>query len=424
MRRRAGERSQPMKRQPVITGLGIVSPIGVGVEKFWAAALAGRSGTGAPTLFDGSKAPAECRVVGEVRNFNPLDWMSPQTSRIAARFSQFGIAAARMARTDAGLDAAAIPSEALMVSVGTSMEGHADLGESTHAAHAKGRPVSSWATNEYPAHAATSHIAIDAGARAQTMTFATACAAGLDAIAWAQAEVKHGRARAVIAGGTEAPLSAFSLTFFHAAGVLATWKGAPDEASRPFDQWRSGLVLAEGAAMVVIEDEEFARARGAQIYARVLGFASTSEGAHLRKVDPTGVAVARVITMALDQAGLDAKDIDFISAHGNSMPDYDAAETAGIRTALRSHAWNIPVSSLKSMCGQALSASSAMQVVSSCLSMRDNIVPPTINYRVPDPRCDLDYVPNVARVTRVRHTLIHAHSLGGSHAAMILGAPD
>ena len=413
-----------MKRQPVITGLGIVSPIGIGVEKFWSAALAGRSGIGTPTLFDASKAPAPSQVVGEVRDFNPLDWMSSQTAKIAARFSQFGLAAAQMARADSGLDTAGIPPGAIKVSVGTSMEGHADLGESTHAAHAKGRAVWPWATNEYPAHAATSHIAIDAGARAQTMTFATACAAGLDAIAWAQSEVRHGRARAVIAGGTEAPLSAFSLTFFHAAGVLATWKGAPDEASRPFDLWRSGLVLAEGAAIVVVEDEESARARGVPIYARILGFASTSEGAHLRKVDPTGSAVALAMTMALDQAGLHARDIDFISAHGNSMPDYDAAETAGIKRAFGAHAWNIPVSSLKSMCGQALAASSAMQVVSSCLSLRDTIVPPTINYRVPDPRCDLDYVPNVARVTRVRHALIHAHSLGGSHAAMILGPSD
>jgi 3-oxoacyl-[acyl-carrier-protein] synthase II len=413
-----------MKRQPVITGLGIVSPIGIGAEKFWAGALAGRSGIGTPTLFDASKAPSECRVVGEVRDFNPVDWMPSQTARLAARFSQFGIAASKMARADSKLDDAGFAPDEIKVSVGTSMEGHADLGESTHAAHARGRPISQWATNEYPAHAVTSHIALDAGAHAQTMTFATACAAGLDAIGWAQSEVRNGRARAVIGGGTEAPLSAFSLTFFHAAGVLSTWKGAPDEASRPFDQWRSGLVLSEGAAIVVIEDEEFARARGAQIYARILSFASTSEGIHLRKVDPNGVAVARAITMALDQAGLEAREVDFISAHGNSMPDYDAAETAGIKLALGAHAWNTPVSSLKSMCGQALAASSAMQVVSSCLSMRDNIVPPTINYKVPDPRCDLDYVPNSARVTRVRHALIHAHSLGGSHAVMILGAPD
>ena len=413
-----------MKRQPVITGLGIVSPIGIGVEKFWVAALAGRSGIGTPTLFDSSKLPLEYRAIGEVRGFNPLDWMPPQTARMAGRFSQFGIAAARMARDDSGLDAAGIPPEYLKVSVGTTMNGQVDLGESTFASFLKGRPLSPWTTNEYPAHAATSHIAIDSGAHAQTTTFATACAAGLDAIGWAQTEVRGGHARAAIAGGTEAPLSAYSLMLFHSVGVLTKWPGAPEEASRPFDQWRSGLVLAEGAAMIVIEDEEFARARGASIYARILSFASTSEGAHLRKVDESGEAVASAMTMALNQAELDARDIDFICAHGNSMLDYDAAETAGIKRVFRTHAWNVPVSSLKSMCGQALAASSAMQVVSTCLAMRDDIVPPTINYRVQDPKCDLDYVPNVARVTRVRNALIHAHSLGGSHVAMILGAPD
>jgi 3-oxoacyl-[acyl-carrier-protein] synthase II len=412
-----------MKRQPVITGLGIVSPIGIGIDKFWAAALAGRSGIGRPTLFDASKLPAECQIVGEARSFNPLDWMPSQTARMAGRFSQFGIAAAKMARSDSRLDTARIPQERLKVSVGTSMNGQVDLGETTFAAFLKGRPVSPWTTNEYPAHAATSHIAIDAGAHAQTTTFSTACAAGLDAIGWAQTEVRRGEAVAAIAGGTEAPLSAYSLTLFHSVGVLSKWTGPPEEASRPFDQWRSGLVLAEGAALAVLEDEECARARGASIYARVLSFASTSEGAHLRKVDESGEAVASAIAMALDQAELNARDLDFVCAHGNSMPDYDVAETAGIKRALRGHAWNIPISSLKSMCGQALAASSAMQVVTACLAIRDDIVPPTINYRVPDPRCDLDYVPNTSRTTRVRNALIHAHSLGGSHVAMILGAP-
>jgi 3-oxoacyl-[acyl-carrier-protein] synthase II len=413
-----------MKRQPVITGLGIVSPIGIGVEKFWAAALAGRSGIGTPTLFDASKLPPDCRIVGEVHGFNPLDWMPAQTARMAGRFSQFGVAAAKMAREDANLDSAGIAPEDITVSVGTSMNGQADLGESTFSAFLRSKPISAWTTNEYPAHAATSHVAIDAAVRGQAMTFSTACAAGLDAIGWAQEEIRRGRATAAIAGGTETPLSAYSLMLFHSVGVLSKWRGAPEEASRPFDQWRSGLVLAEGAAMVTIEDEEFARARGASIYARILGFASVSEGVHLRRVDESGATVAGAIAMALKQARLGVKDIDFICAHGNSMPDYDAAETAGIKRAFGGHAWNIPVSSLKSMCGQPLAAGSAMQVVASSLAMRDGAVPPTINYRVPDPSCDLDYVPNASRSTRVRNSLIHAHSLGGSHVTMVLGAPD
>ena len=206
--------------------------------------------------------------------------------------------------------------------------------------------------------------------------------------------------------------------------MLSRWLGPPEEASRPFDRLRAGLVLAEGAAALIVEDEDAARTRGVPIHARILGFASASEGAHLRKVDETGETVARALTLAIRRAGLEPRDIDFISAHGNSMPDYDAAETAGIKRAFGSHAWNVPVSSLKSMCGQALAASSAMQVVAACLSLRTQVIPPTVNYRVPDPQCDLDYVPNRARRARVRNVLIHAHSLGGSHVAMVLGTPD
>src|SRR5881396_2361674 len=396
-----------MKRQPVITGLGIVSPIGVGVEKFWAAACSGKSGISTPTSFDATMLPADCRVVGEVKDFDPLGWMPARMAKTAGRFSQFATAAAKMARLDAGLDTADLPPEQLKVSIGTSMNGQVDLGESTFAAFLQGKDVLPWTTNEYPAHAATSHIAIDAGAHGQTTTFSTACAAGLDAIGWAAEEIRRGQATAVIAGGTETPLSPYSLTLFHSVGVLSRWQGPPEEASRPFDRLRSGLVLAEGAAALIVEDADAARARGVPIHARILGFASASEGAHLRKVDETGETVARALTLAIRKSGLEPRDIDFISAHGNSMPDYDAAETAGIKRAFGSHAWNVPVSSLKSMCGQALAASSAMQVVAACLSLRTQVIPPTVNYRVPDPQCDLDYVPNHARRARVRNVLIH-----------------
>ena len=413
-----------MKRQPVITGLGIVSPIGVGVEKFWAAALAGKSGIRTPTSFDATKLPTDCRVVGEVNDFDPLDWMPPRVAKMAGRFSQFAVAAAKMARLDAGLDTADLPPDQFKISIGTSMNGQVDLGETTFAAFMRGEDVLPWTVLEYPAHAATSHIAIDAGIHGQTMTTSTACAAGLDAVGWAAEEIRRGDARAVIAGGTETPLSPYTLTLFHAVGVLSRWQGPPEEASRPFDRLRSGLVLAEGAAVVVIEDEEFAQARGAKIYARILSSTSGSEGGHLRKIDESGEGVASAMAAALKRAALAPTEIDYICAHGNSMPDYDVAETSGVKRVFQKHAWNIPISSLKSMCGQALAAASAMQVVSSCLMLRDQILAPTINYLLPDPDCDLDYVANVARRARVRQVLIHAQSLGGSHAAMILGAPD
>ena len=183
-------------------------------------------------------------------------------------------------------------------------------------------------------------------------------------------------------------------------------------------------MIAEGAAIVIVEDEENALARGAHIYARILGVGESSEGAHLRKVDETGAAGSRAMRSALENAGIMPSDIDYIAAHGNSMPDYDSAETASIKRVFGSRAYSMPVSSIKGMCGQALAASSAMQVVSVCLAMRDQIVPPTTNYQVPDPACDLDYVPNVARRARIRTSLLHTHSLGGSHGAMVLGVPD
>jgi 3-oxoacyl-[acyl-carrier-protein] synthase II len=413
-----------MKRQPVITGLGIVSPIGIGIEKFWSAALAGRSGIGRPTLFDASKLPSECQIVGEVRDFNPLEWMPARAVKTAGRFSQFAVAVAKMARVDSKLRPEEIPQDRVKVAIGTSLNGHIDVAEPNHDAFLRGSPVSPWAALEFPAHSATAHVAIDTKAGGQTTTFATACAAGLDAVSWAADQIRDGNASAVVAGATDTPLSEFMLRVFQSVGVLSKWQGPPDEASRPFDYWRSGLVLAEGAAALTIESQTDAQARNASIYARILGMASTTEGAHLRKVDETGESVARAIEGALQNADIAPREVDFICAHGNSMPDYDAAETAGIKRVFGRHAWNVPVSSTKSMCGQALAASSAMQVVVACLALKHQAIPPTINYEKLDPQCDLDYVPNLHRVARVRTVLVHAHSLGGAHVAMILAAQD
>jgi 3-oxoacyl-[acyl-carrier-protein] synthase II len=411
-----------MKRRAVITGLGIVSPIGVGVENFWAAARAGRSGIKTPTLFDASKLPRECQIVGEVSDFDVKQWMPGAAGRMAGRFSQFAVAAAKMARDDAKLDSAQIAPERVKVSIGTSMNGLTDVHQPNFETFLDRGFVSPWACLEYPAHAASSHVAIDSHARGQTASFATACAAGLDAITWAAQQIEGGLATAVIAGGTETPLSECTVMALHAVGVLPRWQGPPEEASRPFDRLRDGLVIAEGAAIVVVEDEESARSRRASIYAHIEGSGNASEGAHLRKVDQTGNVGSQAMRLALESADMEPRDIDYLAAHGNSMRDYDSAETASIKQVFGKHAWNMPVSSLKSMCGQALAASSAMQVVVGCLVLRHQIVSPTINYTMPDPSCDLDYVPNVSRAARVRSVLIHAHSLGGLHSAMVLRA--
>jgi 3-oxoacyl-[acyl-carrier-protein] synthase II len=412
-----------MARQAVITGLGIVSPIGVGVDAFWRSALAGRSGIGRPTLFEASNLPPECQIVGEVRDFDPRDWMPSPAWKMAGRFSQFAVAAAKMAGTDARLQATELPPRKLKVAIGTAANGQSDIEQPNMQSFLTGGGISPWGCLEYPAHAAASHVSIDANATGQTTTFASACAAGIDAIAWGAEQVRHGLAVAVLAGGTDAPLSEFTISVFHAVGVLSRWAGSPQEASRPYDALRSGLVLAEGAAVVVIEDEEHAVRRGAPIYARILGYAAQNEGRHLRKVDLTGQVASQVLEECLHVSNLRVDNIDYICGHGNSMTDYDTAETAAVKRTLGRAAWNVPISSAKSMCGQALAASSAIQVVASCLALRDQVIPPTINYEVPDPFCDLDYVPNRPRPARVRTVLIHAHSLGGSHVAMALSHP-
>jgi 3-oxoacyl-(acyl-carrier-protein) synthase len=328
-----------------------------------------------------------------------------------------------MARDDAKLDAAHIPPDRILVSLGTSMNGLVEATESV-GRFLRDDVVPPWMVLEYPGHAAASHLAIGAHARGQVAAFGTACVAGLDSIGWAAEKIRRGDATVVVAGGAETPLSAVTLEAFRSLGALSRWEGPPSEASRPFDKLRSGLVLAEGAGILIIEDEEHARARQAKIYARVASSASVTEARHMREVDSTGETVAQVLRLAMTRGGFSSRDIDYFCAHGNSLVDYDAAETAGIKLALGKQASNIPVSSIKSMCGQALAASGAMQAVVGCLAIRDHIAPPTINYHYPDPNCDLDYVPNRSRAARIHTVLIHAQSIGGSHSALLLSSPD
>ncbi len=344
--------------------------------------------------------------------------------KMAGRFSQFAVATCKMAVAEAHLQSGEIPADQIRVSFGSSMSGVVHIQEPTFSAFLRGENVLPWTVLEYSAHAATSHVSAEAGAMGHTASFATACCAGIDAVGWAADQVRRGLATAVISGATDTPLSPYVMTAFHASNTLSTWEGPPEAASRPFERSRSGLVLAEGAATVIVEDEASARSRNVPIYARILGFGSSSEGGELRTVDESGEATARAMSMAILDAGLRVEDIDYICAHGNAMVNYDIAETAGIKLAFGKQAASVPVSSIKSMCGHALGAAATMQIVTGCLVLRDSVVPPTINYDEPDPKCDLDYVPNVARRIRVRNVLIHSHSIGGTHMVMILGAPN
>jgi 3-oxoacyl-[acyl-carrier-protein] synthase II len=327
-----------------------------------------------------------------------------------------------MALSDSGLDAESRSLDGAKVVFGTSMSGLVDVQQPTFVSFLQGERVVPWVPHEYPGHAAASHVAHSIGARGQTTTIGTLCSAGMDAVGWAAEQVWRGQATIVIAGGAETPLSDFTMSAFYSAGVLSRWRGEPERASRPFDALRSGLVIGEGAAAVVIEEEAHARARGARIYAVIGGYESASEGGHLHRTDMTGETASGAMRAVLEQSELGPEDIDYFCAHGNAMVDYDVAETMAVKRTFGRSAYNFPVSSLKAMCGQAFAASAAMQVVATCLVLRDGVVFPTINLEYPDPQCDLDYVPNTARRARVRRALIHSHAMGGSHSALVLDA--
>jgi 3-oxoacyl-(acyl-carrier-protein) synthase len=346
--------------------------------------------------------------------------MPGTAAKTAGRFSQFAVAAAKMAMADSGLDPATMDRTAISVSFGTSMGGVVDVIEPNIESFLYGGEIAPSTVLEYPAHTAASRVAIVVGSQGHTNTVSTGCTSGLEAISWAADKIVSGDAAVAIAGGTDTPLSAATIEAFRATGALSRWNGEPAEASRPFDRLRSGLVLAEGAAAVIVEEESAAWARGASVYARISGSATFTEAHDLRRIDLSGQSIARVMALALREAELEAHALDYICGHGSSLVDYDAAESAGVRTALGKHARSCPISSIKSMCGQPLGAAGALQVVASCLALRHQTIPPTINYSFPDPACDLDYVPNRARVARLRHVLVNAKGLGGSHTCVVL----
>ena len=274
---------------------------------------------------------------------------------------------------------------------------------------------------EFAAHAPVSHVSVELGIRGQVATMASACATGLDAVQWAHRELTQRHADTILAGATDAPIFEFCFATLCALGALSKFSGAPANASRPYHLDRDGLVLGEGAAVYILETLSHALRRGAHIYAEVLGFGSGTEGGYGPRTDAAELALSDAIESALASAGMDATDIDYVCAHGNAVPDYDLTETRAFKRALGPHAYNIPISSIKSMIGHAMGAASAFQVAAACLALQYSVIPPTINLDIPDPVCDLDYVANTARAARVRTVLINAHAMGGSHSVLILG---
>ena len=411
-------------RRVVITGLGVVAPNGIGKEAFWESLIAGKSAVDYITAFD--PTPYACKVAAEVRNFNPSEFMTARKAKTMGRFSQFAIAATRLALEDARLSITPSLSTEAIVAYGTSVSGGGDVTEDAVEARQRGGPggIKPWSALEFSPHAPSSYVAIEFKITGPALTISSNCCTGLDVLYTAFSHVSSGRAKAAVAGSCDAPIAPLAFGALCALSALTKRNDEPQKASRPYDLLRDGLVVGEGAATLVLEELEFARDRGAHIYAEILGYGAGSEAIGMRKGDLGGTAMARAMVTAIRDARLSPPDIDHINAHGSSLPDFDVCDSNAFKLALGEHAYRIPISSIKSMIGQPFAAAGTIQTVAACLSIERQQVPPTINQEIPDPRCDLDYVPNRPRVARVKRVLINGHSFGGSVSAIVVGQPE
>ena len=405
------------KNRVVVTGMGILAPNGIGIDAFWESLLAGRSGIGPITLFDASEFKS--RIAGEVKNFNPLDYIEPELKpKRMARHTQLAYAATMMALENAGLDRRnlQLPSPTpVIIGISTSA---IDVIESVHfAIHNNGpnRAPTTSAAASIP-QAAANTIADRIGASAHAATVSSACPSGLDAIADAAAMIRAGEAEIAIAGGADAPITPLTMASFIAGGLSSSRNGEPEKASRPFDLKRDSGVISEGAGVFILEDAERAAARGARAYLEIGGYGKQ------RDIDPArpGSGLEDSMSIALANAACAPSDIDYISAYGPSHPVLDIVEVNAIRAVFGARAYSVPVSSIKGVTGNPLAAGGPFQVAACALSFRDQIIPPTANYEVRDPQCDLDFVPNHPRKAKVNCALLNVRGIGGSACTMIL----
>ncbi|MCK4368794.1 MAG: beta-ketoacyl-ACP synthase II [Dehalococcoidales bacterium] len=409
-----------MKRRVVITGLGAVTPLGVGVEESWQALCQGKSGVGVVTGFDASDF--RTKIAGEVKGFNPLDFIDRKLARRGDRFIHFALAATRMALEDSGLRINAGNSERVGVSVGTAMGGIESI-EKNHQLLLEGarQQISPFFVPSFLCNMATGQIAIEFGARGANMCSVTACASGTHAIGDAFRVIQRGEVDAMIAGGAEAAIRPLVFAGLEPVKVMSTRNEEPEKASRPFDRERDGFVIGDGAGIVILEELEFAQNRGARIYGEVLGYGLNSDAYHITAPDPEGIGAASCMKMTLDDAGISTSRVDYINAHGTSTVLNDLSETRAIKSVFGGRSHKIPISSNKSMIGHMWAGAGVVEAIFCLLTINQGIIPPTINYETPDPECDLDYVPNVARKAEVKIALSNSFGFGSTNGSLIFG---
>jgi len=407
-------------KRVVITGVGAVTPVGLDVPSTWAALLEGQSGVGKITLFDASEYPVQ--IAGEVKGFDPAGRIEPKELRRMDRYAQLGLIAAQEAFADAGLERNGLRDE-IGVVFGSAAGGLGTLLEQQRILLERGvRRVSPTFLPNMLTDTASGHIAIALGLRGPNVAIVSACATGSHALGEAFETIRRGDAHAVVAGGSEASLVPVVYAGFCAMRALANHED-PAQASRPFDLHRSGFVISEGAGAMLVEELDHARSRGARIYAEVLGYGSSNDAFDMA-APAEGEGAVLTMARALKKAELQPERVDYINAHGTGTPLNDKFETDAIHRVFGPHAKRLAVSSTKSMTGHMMGASGAVEAVVCALVIRDQVIPPTINLRTPDPDCDLDYVPDAARKADVRIALSNSFGLGGHNASVILGAYD
>lgn len=407
------------RRRVVVTGMGVIAPNGIGTENFWNALTHGRSGISKVTHFDATSYPSQ--VAGEVKDFDPTNYMSPKSARRMDRFAQFAVACARMALEDAKIGISQENSEQIGISLGSALGGIPTAEEQHSVFMEKGfKRVDPLLATKLFLGAATSQISIEIGIHGHSNTIAGACSAGTDSIGYAFYSIKNDLAKIMVAGGSEAPLAPLTFAAFCQIGALSTRNGDPTRASRPFDLKRDGFVMSEGAGILILEDLENASERGAHIYAEILSYGTTNDAYNMAHPLPDGAHAKRAIQLTLKHANMNPMEIDHINAHGSSTPLNDKIETKIIREIFGEYAYRIPITSTKSMIGHSLGAAGSIEAIASVLTIKNQFIPPTINYEFPDPECDLDYVPNKGRVAIVNTVLSNSYGFGGKNSALII----
>jgi 3-oxoacyl-[acyl-carrier-protein] synthase II len=412
---------QSRPRRVVITGIGVISPIGIGKQPFWSSLQAGRSGIVPITAFDTTDFTT--KFAGEIQNFDPAQFLDAKRLKRMDRTSQLAVACAKMAAEDAGLNFRDNGArERTGVIIGTAMAGHGYILNQHITLREKGpmriNPFTALAA--FP-DACASNVSIELGVSGPSFSISTACSSASDAGGYAFEAIRSGAMDFIVMGGAEASIYPGILAAFCVARALSTRNDEPQKASRPFSRDRDGFVLGEGAGILILEEYGHAKARGAHIYAEILGHGMTCDAYHMTAPDPEGKEASRAMKIALENAGVGPKDVDYINAHGTSTPLNDKTETLLIKKVYGNQAHKIPISSTKSMIGHLIGAAGSVELAATLLAMNNEEIPPTINYSVPDPECDLDYVPNHSRKKKIEIAVKNSFGFGGKNSVLVLG---